>query len=67
MASPTEAKQNEILAVLETSNETLEQDLGPNQAEFVRLKLTNLDEERAGWLVDAIVRAKQIAILREGL
>ncbi|MFE6848958.1 hypothetical protein [Streptomyces sp. NPDC057686] len=67
MISPTEAMQLEILSVLETSNETLEEDLGPNQAEFIRQRLCTLDLERAGWLVDAIVRAKTIAILREGL
>ncbi|MEU6397680.1 hypothetical protein ABZ867_11935 [Streptomyces cinnamoneus] len=63
--SPTEAKQAEVLEALESSSETLEADLGPNQAEFVRLRLATLDHERASWLVDAINRAKAIAVARE--
>ncbi|MDX3641427.1 hypothetical protein [Streptomyces sp. MB09-02B] len=60
-ASPTEAKQGELLRdVLEIQD--VERDTHPNQLYTLRTRLLNLDTEETQYVIDAINRAKRIAV-----
>ncbi|MCZ4606272.1 hypothetical protein O3S80_21445 [Streptomyces sp. Lzd4kr] len=63
-ASPTEAKQGELLhEALEIGE--LARDTSPNQALTLRNRILGLDIEETQYIIDAILRAKRIAVARE--
>ncbi|MFE0316578.1 MULTISPECIES: Maf family protein [Streptomyces] len=59
-ASPTEAKQAELRAALEI--EDWERDTHSNQAYTLKTRVLNLDIDETGYLIEAVERAKRIAV-----